>query len=163
MIRTWCPSLVREGDCSRRADGRHGWLTTDVAAYPFRMLRLGRARPMRMAGAALVLLLLAAGLLFSAGSAHHGHAHDAAAGDRGTVADLARLPHAHTGETPVHQHEHGDDWTAYLSPRARPAGDVTLVATVAVDATALRPDLRTSHTVAAAADANLSLLGVLRV
>ncbi|WP_433729262.1 hypothetical protein ACQP2Y_16985 [Actinoplanes sp. CA-051413] len=127
------------------------------------MPRLGRARPMRMAGAALVLLLLAAGLLFSAGSAHHGHAHDAAAGDRGTVADLARLPHAHTGETPVHQHEHGDDWTACLSPRARPAGDVTLVATVAVDATALCPDLRTSHTVAAAADADLSLLGVLRV
>ncbi|MEU8613206.1 hypothetical protein AB0C29_35010, partial [Actinoplanes sp. NPDC048791] len=64
---------------------------------------------------------------------------------------------------PVHQHEHGDDWTAYLSPRARPAGDVTLVATVAVDATGLCPDLRTSHTVAAAADADLSLLGVLRV
>ena len=114
-----------------------------------------------MAGAVLVLLLLAAGLLFSAGSAHHGH--DAGAGERLTAADLACLPHAHTGETPVHQHEHGDDWTAYLSPRARPAGDVTLVATVAVDATALCRDLRTSHIVAAAADAKLSLLGVLRV
>jgi hypothetical protein len=127
------------------------------------MSRLGRARPMRISGAVLVLLLLAAGLLFSAGSAHHGHAHDAAAGDRVTVADLACVPHAHTGETPVHQHEHGDDWSAYLPPRARPASDVTLVATVAVDATALCRDSRTGHTDAVAADADLSLLGVLRV
>jgi hypothetical protein len=127
------------------------------------MIRPGRARPMRMAGAALVLLLLAAGLLFSAGSAHHGHAHDAGAGERLTAADLECLPHAHTGETPVHQHDHGDDWTAYLSPRARPASDVTLVATVAVDATALCPNLRTSHTHAGARDAKLSQLGVLRV
>jgi hypothetical protein len=116
-----------------------------------------------MAGAVLVLLLLAAGLLFSAGTAHHGHACDASAGDRVTVADLARLPHAHTGETPVHQHEHGNDGTAYLSPRARPASDVTLVATVALHATALCPDLRAPYTIVAARDANLSLLGVLRV
>ncbi|MGW4945626.1 hypothetical protein ACWEOZ_29005 [Actinoplanes sp. NPDC004185] len=132
-----------------------------MAAYPFRMLRPGPARPMRMAGAVLVLLLLAAGLLFSAGSAHHGH--DAGAGERLTAADLACLPHAHTGDTPAHQHEHGDNWTAYLSPRARPASDATLVATVAVDAPALCPDLRGSHTGAAARDATLSQLGVLRV
>jgi hypothetical protein len=134
-----------------------------MAAYPFRMHRPGRARPMRMAGAALVLVLLAAGLLFSAGSAHHGHAHDAGAGERITAADLACLPHAHTGDTPAHQHDHGDDWTAYLSPRARPASDATLVATVAVDARALGPELRSTDTSAAAGDATLSQLGVLRV
>ncbi|GAA3929173.1 hypothetical protein [Actinoplanes auranticolor] len=133
-----------------------------MAAYPFRMLRPG-LRPGRFAGAALVLLLLAAGVLFSAGSGHHRHGHDADAGHRVTAADLACLPHAHTGETSPHGHEHGAERAPNLSPRARPAGHTTFTATVTGHAGALCPGVRATPADVAPRDGSLSLLGVLRV
>jgi hypothetical protein len=124
------------------------------------MLRPG-LWPGRFAGAALVLLLVVAGVLFSAGSTHHRHGHEA--GHRVTAADLACLPHAHTGETSPHGHEHGAERTPNVSPRARPAGHTTFIATVAGQAGALCPGVHAKPAGVAPRDASLSLLGVLRV
>jgi hypothetical protein len=138
-----------------------------MAAYAIRMHRAG---PARLVAAAVVLLALAAGVLFSAGSDHHRHGHHPAPGL--AVVGHVSLPHVHTddsghghrtGETPAHGHEHGNEWTPNLSPRARLDGDAPLVSTFIGHVSPAGPRRPAPHTIVAVGDADLILLGVLRV
>lgn len=135
-----------------------------MAAYPIRMHRSGR---MRLVAVVMVLLALAAGVLFSAGSEHHRHVHRGGPAHRVAAADQLCPPpagheHVHpVGEAPAHGHEHGNEWTPNLTPRVRLDGGAALTG-VFVGHTS-PGDRCVPRTIVAAHDADLSLLGVLRV
>lgn len=144
-----------------------GWLTGDMAVYPIRKRRAGRAW---LVAVVMILLALAAGVLFSAGSDHHRHGYQAGPGDRVAVVSQACLPQEHTGEAghvhpdgemPAHGHEHGNEWTPNLAPRLRLGGDAALVSTVVRHVSPLCPGLWATHLIGAVRDPDL--LGVLRV
>ena len=164
-----------------------------MAAYPFRMRRPGRVRPVRLVVTAMALLVLAAGVLFSAGSAHHRHAphtaadaghphpHPHAAGAEAGL-PVTGLLHTHTAgagegvpraggperghrtvETPAHGHQHGNEWTPNLTPRVRLDVDTTLAGALVTRPGPLGRGRRAAGSGVAARNASLSLLGVLRV
>jgi hypothetical protein len=111
------------------------------------------------AAVALMLLILAASLLVSAGSDHHrpGMALTVAAAVEGDLA--VALP------VSGHEHRHGNDWAAHVGKRLRPAADLTVVHVTT--AGLARPGTTLSATTAFPAafspSGDLALLGVLRV
>ncbi|MEV6303488.1 hypothetical protein AB0M02_29050 [Actinoplanes sp. NPDC051861] len=107
-------------------------------------------REWRTAGVLLMLLaVLAAGVLYSAGSVHHAHGH----------VHHVCTPHDVVKE-PAHEHRHGNEWVPNLGHRARPMVQSALVTIVpVVPARAVEP----CAGVGERPDPDLKLLGVLRV
>lgn len=69
----------------------------------------------------MIVLLLAAAVLFSAGAAHHAahpHAH------AGQPVPVAGMVHHHEL---AHEHQHGNDWAPQPSQRIRVLADVVVV------------------------------------
>jgi len=130
--------------------------------YPQRASRAGRRRPTGVVGAVMLLLVLAAAVLYSAGSTHHDSPSPTA--HRMAFADTACAPHSHAGESaPDHEHEHGNDWAPNLTTRARPAGTIVLIATATAAPSPPCLGVSTATSTAVSRVADLSLLGVLRV
>jgi hypothetical protein len=114
--------------------------------------------------AVMILLVLAAALLYSTASPyhrHHGHSHAVA------PAVLTAYSHAAALAPDVHEHRHGNEWVPSLGQRFRPTGALSLatgagqllaapviLAVGAVEGGRAAPPPSSS---------GLSLLGVLRV
>jgi hypothetical protein len=107
----------------------------------------------------MMLLILAACLLVSAGSEHHRPGASPTAATA-VSADLA-VGHPVSG----HDHRHGNDWAPHGGKRLRPAADLTVVRLAT--AGSAQPDTVMSATTAFPAafspSGDLTLLGVLRV
>lgn len=110
--------------------------------------------PRRVLVALTMLLALGAGLLVSAGSAHHATAQP--------VAETAAISIAvHPAD---HEHHHGGDWTPTLSQALRPCAAATILCTLpsGPETPSVRIDSVT-HDLSRSAAENLARLGVLRV
>lgn len=120
------------------------------------------ARDRRHGLVAVVMLLLAlgAGVLVSAGSAHHQPGADATASAGVTVTDDGAL----TSPLSAHEHRRGNDWAPTLSKRLRPAVTVALLSVLPppLTETGVRGNEPTSP-VPPPTDDVLAMLGVLRV
>ncbi|TDO41867.1 hypothetical protein C8E87_5622 [Paractinoplanes brasiliensis] len=113
--------------------------------------RWARVRPQRLPALVMILLALSAGVLVSAGSAHH----TTGTAEATTVADAAVV------QAPLdHEHHHGSEWTPTPSHRLHPVATVA-----AVSAAPARPeaDVVPVDESFAAAPPPLALSGVLRV
>jgi hypothetical protein len=104
----------------------------------------------------LIVVFLAATVLFAEASAHHagGHVYVGQA-----VADPAGVHHHET----AHEHQHGNDWTPQPTKRLRVTASVLVIAAITV--MAALPDQAGVAAVVptAVVDPALSLLGVLRI
>lgn len=136
-----------------------------VVAYSGRMTWTGRprawpvvrpSRPVAWVAVVMTLLVLAAGVLVSAGSEHHrpGASPAAVGGD---------LAVAHPASE--HEHRHGNDWTPSVGKRLRPAADLTVVhvAPAGSDEPGTTRSATSAFPAAFSSGGDLNLLGVLRV
>lgn len=108
---------------------------------------------------AMLLLALGAGVLFSAGSAHH---------QPGTAAAAAMVEvNAASVTSPLsaHGHHHGNEWAPTLNKRLRPVATEAVPGAVAVRpvTAGVRGHESLSSTASPSIDDVLALLGVLRV
>jgi hypothetical protein len=122
--------------------------------------RAGR-RPAAFVAAVMLLLLLAAGELFSSGVSAHGP-HDA-----GRIAATVQTPcwHDHSGDqAPAHEHGSGDARAANPAPRGREDGDTSGVL-MPVTRTGPAPvtGARPAPAAAGACDPDPTRSGVLRI
>jgi hypothetical protein len=110
--------------------------------------------PRRVLVALTMLLALGAGLLVSAGSAHH-------ATDQPAAATASTAIAVHPAD---HEHHHGGDWTPTLSQALRPCAAATILRTLPAGPEAPSvPTDSVTHDLARSAAENLARLGILRV
>jgi hypothetical protein len=113
----------------------------------------------KLVAVAMLLLALGAGILVSAGSAHHQPATVAAAAVVETDAASA------AGPLSAHGHHHGNQWAPTLNKRLRPVATAAVPGAVAVRPapTGVGGDGSLSSTASPPTGDVLALLGVLRV
>jgi hypothetical protein len=135
-----------------------------MTAYPYRMPRPGGPRPAGLLAAVMLLFVLVGTVLSSAGAAHLDasgeHHHHAVLPEQ----QPAPAAHDHSGEpAPAQGHQHRTDAAPHLTPRARPAADAVLVSTLPAEPASARSGVAHGRIAVAFSDADLSLLGVLRL
>jgi hypothetical protein len=127
------------------------------------MRQIGRTRMSKdvhkLVAVAMLLLAFAAGILVSAGSAHH------QPGTAATAAVVEIDDVSATSPLSAHEHHHGNEWAPTLNKRLRPVATSAVLRAAATWAvtTGVRSDESTSSTALPPTGEVLALLGVLRV